>query len=53
MSYIKRQSIRFGKSALAARLIGLELPLDAMVASPASHEPIRQDADKSVNLPQI
>jgi hypothetical protein len=53
MPHTKRQSVRFGKSALAALLIGLVLLLDAMAASPALPELIHRDADKSVNLPQI
>jgi hypothetical protein len=47
LRYVKRQFNRFGKSALAALLVGMVLLLDAMAAAPALHELIHKDADQA------
>jgi len=47
MPYSKRQFIQFGKSALAAWLVGMVLLLDTMAACPALHELIHKDAGEA------
>lgn len=45
MRRIRRQSVRFGKPALAGLLVGIILLIDAMAACPALHEMLHKDAD--------
>ena len=44
---MKNRFFQFGKSSLAALLIGMILLLNAMAACPALHELIHKDADKA------
>ncbi|MGA2854335.1 MAG: hypothetical protein ABSE90_09440 [Verrucomicrobiota bacterium] len=44
---MKNRFFQFGKSSLAASLVGMILLLNAMAASPALHELIHKDANKA------
>ena len=44
---MKNRFFQFGKSSLAASLVGMILLLNAMAACPALHELIHKDADKA------
>jgi hypothetical protein len=47
LQYKKGHILRFGRSALAALLVGMVMLLNAMAASPALHELIHKDASKA------
>jgi len=49
MPYTKPQCLQFGRSALAAWLVGMVLLLNAMAACPELHELIHKDADSSIH----
>ena len=47
MQYRTSHFLRFGRSALAAWLVGMVLLLDAMAACPELHELIHKDANEA------